>query len=70
MSGKSACRWCGTSLFGGSAMCVRCYASRVVPCYDCMRQCFDGRYRPVKRGKPSRPIDCGRCNNERYILAE
>lgn len=68
-TGKYHCSDCGTEIAGGSRYCVLCYCRRHQPCPDCMRRTPGGSWRPHNKPGTSVPIDCPRCNNERYILS-
>lgn len=64
------CKRCGVLLQGNSELCVKCYAWLHHPCPRCMACGADGRWRPIRKGRPPRPIECVVCNNERYVLYE
>ena len=64
------CLKCKRSIQGNSRLCVHCFYERHRPCSACMVQRTDGTWRPRRKGKPLRDVDCAACNNERYVIAE
>lgn len=66
--GMNRCQLCDTPLQHEAEYCIACFRKMHHACPNCMLQSPDGRWRPKKRGKPPRPIDCSVCLNERWVL--
>jgi hypothetical protein len=66
----STCKGCLCPKDGAGDWCVICYAKRHKPCPNCMREGVKGRWYPRRRGKPPKPIECGTCANERFVLID
>lgn len=62
------CQRCGTEIQGHSTYCIACCAWLYHACPNCMRMGPDGKYRPIKRGRPPKPIQCSVCRGERWVL--
>lgn len=62
------CQACKTPLQTRAVYCFQCYAKAHVPCPNCMEQGVDRQFRVRRKGKGRAPVDCGYCNNERFIL--
>lgn len=64
------CRRCHVETVGAARLCVLCFSRWHRPCPKCMERGTDGRYRPRKRGRPPKPVDCGTCKNERWLIMD
>ena len=64
---RKPCMRCGTPKEGLADLCVFCLGVLTHPCYQCCTCHADGKWRPRKRGREGKPIDCKACNNERIV---
>lgn len=63
------CSDCGTEIASSSRYCVACFRRRHQPCPECMRLMPSGNWAPEYKPGKTVPVDCPRCNNERWIVS-
>lgn len=63
------CERCHTLMQGRAKLCIRCFAKLHKPCPRCMIRRVGGTYAPRHKPGTTVPVDCGYCNNERWIVA-
>jgi hypothetical protein len=62
------CKMCQAPIAGKADCCVRCYSIAHVPCPQCSWLDLRGKRHTQTKCGTRLPIDCGTCNNERWIL--